>query len=249
MLRSTIVLFGCLVLGALVTHASSPGSQLETVAGVATIHPIEHATFVLEWKGRTVAVDPVGGGDSFSGLPTPGLVLITHQHGDHLSVDTVEALADEATQIVVPPSVAERLPEAWQDRVTVLRNGERTSWHDILIEAIPAYNLTPDRLKFHPRGRDNGYVLGLGETRIYISGDTEDIPEMRALEDIDAAFLCMNLPYTMDVSAAASAVNEFRPKVVFPYHFRGQSGMSDIDRFRELVGEGSDSEVRLLEWY
>jgi L-ascorbate metabolism protein UlaG (beta-lactamase superfamily) len=111
------------------------------------------------------------------------------------------------------------------------------------------YNLSPERQGFHAKGRGNGYLLTLGGARIYISGDTEDIPEMRALKNIDAAFVCMNLPYTMDVEAAADAVLEFKPKVVFPYHYRGKGGMSDLEEFRSLVAKDPKIEVRLLEWY
>ena len=110
-------------------------------------------------------------------------------------------------------------------------------------------NTPPERQNFHAKGRGNGYLLTLGGTRIYISGDTEDVPEMRALENIDAAFVCMNLPYTMEVTAAAGAVLEFRPKVVFPYHYRGKSGMSDLDQFQSLVAKDPGIEIRLLEWY
>jgi len=115
---------------------------------------------------------------------------------------------------------------------------------------LPMYNLTADRQQFHPKGRGNGYVLTLGAKRIYISGDTEDIPEMRQLENIDVAFVCMNLPYTMDVEAAADAVLDFKPKIVYPYHYRGKGGMSDLEEFRSIVGAGDgDIEVRLLKWY
>jgi L-ascorbate metabolism protein UlaG (beta-lactamase superfamily) len=121
--------------------------------------------------------------------------------------------------------------------------------HGITIQAIPMYNLTPERADFHVKGRGNGYVIGLGGSRIYVSGDTEDIPEMRGLEGIDAAFVCMNLPYTMDVEAAADAVLEFRPRIVYPYHYRGRPEVSDIGRFRELVAANPAIEVRLLRWY
>jgi L-ascorbate metabolism protein UlaG (beta-lactamase superfamily) len=131
----------------------------------------------------------------------------------------------------------------------VLANGESTSWRDIGIEAMPMYNLDPEKQRFHPKGRGNGYVLTLGGARIYISGDTEDIPEMRALENIDAAFVCMNLPYTMDVEAAADAVLEFRPRIVYPYHFRGSGGMSDLDDFQSRVAAKPGVEVRVLSWY
>lgn len=250
--RSLLICLALVVPPAVAASDDAPPpdrDELATTAGPLLVHPIDHATMVLQWSGRTVAVDPVGGGERFAGFPTPGLVLITHEHGDHLSVETVDAIAGKSTAIIAPPSVAEKLPAAWQGRVTVLRNGERTTWNDIAVEAIPAYNLTPERLQFHPEGRDNGYVLGFGGTSVYIAGDTEDIPEMRALEGIDAAFVCMNLPYTMDVSAAADAVLEFAPKVVYPYHFRGKDGLSDLDEFRRLVAADPAIEVRVLDWY
>ena len=116
---------------------------------------------------------------------------------------------------------------------------------DLSIQAIPAYNTTPARLQYHPKGRDNGYVLTLGGQRLYISGDTEDIPEMLGLKNIDAAFVCMNLPYTMDVEQAARAVKSFKPRIVYPYHYRG----SDLEKFKALVGSDSSIEVRLRDWY
>ena len=251
MIGRTLALSVMLVLPLAAAAETSPPkrAELASAAGPLVIHPVEHATMVLQWNGRTVAVDPVGGAEPFAAFPEPGLVLITHQHGDHLSVETIEGISGEATALIAPPAVAEQLPEGWAERVTVLRNGEETTWEGIQVAAIPAYNLTPERRQFHPQGRDNGYVLSVGGTRLYISGDTEDIPEMRELEDIDAAFVCMNLPYTMDVEAAAAAVLEFSPRVVYPYHFRGKDGVSDLDRFRDLVAAKPDIEVRVLDWY
>lgn len=121
---------------------------------------------------------------------------------------------------------------------------------DVAIEAIPMYNLREEALKFHEKGRGNGYILTLGGERVYISGDTEDIPEMRNLENIDIAFVCMNLPYTMTVESAASAVLDFKPKKVYPYHYRGTEGLSDVGKFKTLVNEGDSSiDVIQLDWY
>jgi L-ascorbate metabolism protein UlaG (beta-lactamase superfamily) len=146
--------------------------------------------------------------------------------------------------------VAEKLPDALRDRAVVLANGGKADVAGISIEAVPMYNLTPERLRFHAKGRGNGYVLNMGGKRVYNSGDTEDIPEMRQLQNIDVAFVCMNLPYTMDVEQAASAVREFQPKVVYPFHYRGAGGKkSDVERFKRLAEEGGNIEVRLLEWY
>jgi L-ascorbate metabolism protein UlaG (beta-lactamase superfamily) len=241
---------GAMVLGSAMTvSASLRETEIETSEGAARVVVIEHATFVIEWDGKVIAVDPVGGGGAFAAHPAADLILVTDVHRDHLSLSTVAALTRDATVIVAPPAVAERFPETEQDRLLVLENGDREVWQNVGIEAVPMYNTTPGRQKFHPEGRGNGYVLTFGDTRVYISGDTEDIPEMRALDNIDAAFVCMNLPYTMDIKAAASAVLDFRPDIAIPYHYRGEDGMSDIKKFRKLVTKNSDVEVRLLEWY
>jgi L-ascorbate metabolism protein UlaG (beta-lactamase superfamily) len=239
----------CVCFTAVVFAGSGSDNTIETSEGPLVIHPIEHASFVMQWNGKTIAVDPVGGGTPFLDLGPADLILITDIHGDHLSLETVAVLAKPEAVIVCPTAVAEKFTEGDRGRLTVLANGESTEWGQATIEAIAAYNLTPERQNFHAKGRGNGYVLTLGGARIYISGDTEDVPEMRALENIDAAFVCMNLPYTMDVEAAADAVLEFKPKVVFPYHYRGKGGMSDLDQFRALVSRYPWIEVRLLEWY
>jgi L-ascorbate metabolism protein UlaG (beta-lactamase superfamily) len=221
------------------------GDRVATKDGDLVIHPINHATLALGWKNLTFYIDPVGGAARFAGLPRPDLILITHDHGDHLSADTLKAVAGEKTALVAPPAVAGQLPAELRQRTTVLTNGETKSLQGITIEAVPMYNTTPERANFHPKGRGNGYVLTFADKRVYLSGDTEDIPEMRALKNIAVAFLCMNLPYTMTVDQAASAVREFRPKIVYPYHSRG----SDLEKFKKLVGEDVGVEVRLRDWY
>lgn len=208
---------------------------------VFTFSPIKHATFVLQSGSTTIYVDPVGEATAFKDFPAPDLILITHIHKDHLAPELVATLKQAKTQIIGPPTVTENLGYG-----TTIRNGETTEVLGLKIEAIAAYNTTAARLNFHPKGRDNGYVLSKSGKRLYISGDTEDIPEMRALKDIDIAFVCMNLPFTMTVEQAASAVNDFKPKVVIPYHYRGKPNMSDIDAFERLVTE---SKVRKLKWY
>lgn len=220
------------------------GDRFDSEQGEIIVHPINHATFVISWSGKTIYVDPVGGAGKFEGLPKPDLVLVTDIHGDHLSAETLQSVTQANSQIVAPEAVAKTFSSTLSEKTTVLRNGESKTLSDIKIEAIPMYNLTPDRLKFHSKGRGNGYVLTLGKKRFYISGDTEDIPEMRALKNIDVAFVCMNLPYTMTVDQAADAVRAFKPKVVYPYHYRG----SDLEKFKTLVGD-SGIEVRIRDWY
>jgi L-ascorbate metabolism protein UlaG (beta-lactamase superfamily) len=234
---------------ALSAVALAAADQIASEKGAISVTPIEHATFVLGWDAKTIYVDPVGGAERFASHSRPDLVLITHTHGDHLDVPTLQGVVTANTRIVAPAEVAEKLPEALRAQTEVVGNGGSTQQVGAKIEAIAAYNLTGERSRFHPKGHGNGYVLNLGGTRVYVSGDTEDVPEMRALRDIDAGFVCINLPYTMTVEQAADAVLAFKPKVVYPYHFRGQGGKSDLDRFKALVAKDPGIEVRLLQWY
>lgn len=212
--------------------------------GEVVIHPVDHASMVLETPSGVIHVDPVGGADLYADLPAPDLILITHEHGDHYDQPTLDALA--AVPIIANPAVAGMLPAAMAERTTVMENGDRAQALEIAIEAVPAYNITEDRLNFHPQGRDNGYVLTIGDRRFLIAGDTEDTPELRALEDIHVAFMPMNLPYTMTVGQAAEAVTAFAPDFVYPYHHRD----SDLEEFTRLVAEGgSGAQVVIAPWY
>ena len=201
---------------------------------------------MIEAGGKVIHVDPVGP-ELYDGVPQADLILITDIHGDHMAPPSIAKVKKADTVIIAPAAVAKTVTEA-----KVLANGESQKWSGWTIEAVPMYNIKrgPSEGKlFHDKGRGNGYLLTFGGKRIYISGDTEDIPEMRGLKDIDAAFVCMNLPYTMDVDHAASAVLAFKPKVVYPYHYRGKDGMSDVEKFKSLVAKDKSIEVRLLKWY
>lgn len=215
--------------------------------------PIQHATFVMEWGDEVIYVDPTGGEESFKDFSEPTLVFITDIHGDHFNVETLNAIP-QTFDLVAPKAVFNKMPESLQTRTKILANGEFFNFHGFDIEAIPMYNITQDRLKFHEKGRGNGYVISKDNYKVYISGDTEDIPEMRNLENIDLAFICMNLPYTMTPDAAAEATLEFKPKKVIPYHYRGmkdgETHYFDIKKFRTIVNTQNDEiEVQLLEWY
>jgi L-ascorbate metabolism protein UlaG (beta-lactamase superfamily) len=221
---------------------------LKTDKGDLVITPVEHASFAMKWNGKTIFVDPTKGGDAWKEFGKPDMILVTDIHGDHLDPKTLTAVRAPDSLLIVPAAVAEKLgPD--KGSAKILNNGETTKVGDIMIEAVPMYNLTAERKNFHTKGRGNGYVLTIGGKRLYISGDTEDIPEMRALKDIDAAFICMNLPYTMDVEHAAKAVLAFKPKIVYPYHYRGAKEMSDVEKFKTLVAEDKSIEVRQLKWY
>jgi len=242
---------GLLALGATPALVSMVSAQdvpntIPVEGGELTIHPVGHASFVLQAGDTVIYVDPVGEASAYQAFPGANFILITHEHGDHFNVDLLNVLAGEGTKMVTNPAVFEKLPENLRGIASQLANGEKTEAAGVAIDAIPAYNTTEDRLQYHPKGRDNGYVLSLSGARVYIAGDTEDIPEMRALQDIDVAFVPMNLPYTMTVEQAASAVNEFKPKVVYPYHYQG----SDVEQFKKLVeAGGGEIEVRLAKWY
>lgn len=215
-----------------------------------SINPIEHASMVLNWNGTIIYVDPVGGREMYSQYSEPAMVLVTDIHGDHFDVPTLEAIVTDKTSIIAPQAVYDKLPKSLQNITEILKNGVTTTKSEIEIEAIPMYNLRPEALKFHEKGRGNGYVLEKSEARVYISGDTEDIPDMRNLKNIDIAFVCMNLPYTMTVEKAAEAVLDFKPKKVYPYHYKGTEGLSDVAKFKTLVKEGNeDIKVVQRNWY
>ena len=231
-----------------VQAAAHTSNMFETAAGPITVHPVEHASIVMETPVGTIYVDPVGDLSNYADFPRADLVLITHEHGDHYNVETLNGVVTDATQLITNPAVHDMLPENLKAMATSMANGDTGSYDTLSVEAVPAYNITEGRLDFHPQGRDNGYVLGFEDFRVYISGDTEDTPEMRALTDIDLAFVSNNLPFTMDKEAAASAVNEFRPGAVYPYHYRGRDGGTQDPRaFAELVDDGI--EVRIGDWY
>ncbi|SHH54630.1 MBL fold metallo-hydrolase [Winogradskyella jejuensis] len=214
------------------------------------VKPINHGTLVLKSEDYTFYIDPVGGADKFNGMGRPDFVLITDIHGDHLNIDTLKDLNLSETTLVAPKAVIDKLPNSIANNVVVLNNDDNFEIDNLKIEAIPMYNLREEALKFHPKGRGNGYVINIDFKRIYISGDTEDIPEMRNLKDIDMAFVCMNLPYTMTEKSAASAVLDFKPKKVYPYHYRGKDGLSDVEAFKnEVSAKNSDIKVMLLNWY
>ncbi|WP_417195649.1 MBL fold metallo-hydrolase [Bizionia sp.] len=218
------------------------------------ITPIEHASMVITFHDTSIYVDPVGEVVRYADFKSPSFILITDIHGDHLDIKTLEAINTTNTIIIGPQAVKDKLPESLLANFNVLENGQKKD--DFLnktamyIEAIPMYNLREEALKFHPKGRGNGYILAINKTRIYISGDTEDIPEMRNLKNIDIALVCMNLPYTMPIEAAADAVLAFQPKTILPYHYRGTDGFSNVESFKKRINDQNKSiEVIQLDWY
>jgi L-ascorbate metabolism protein UlaG (beta-lactamase superfamily) len=223
---------------------------IPTARGPLTVQPVTHASLVLSLKELVIYVDPSGAA-KFKGLPAPDMILITDIHGDHFDTSTLAVVMTPNTVLVVPQVVADKLPASYdKSRVVVMKNGDQVNRSGITITATPMYNLPESPTAMHTKGRGNGYVLNIGGKNIYLSGDTQGIPEMRSLQNIDVAFVCMNLPYTMDVKEAADAVLAFRPKIVYPYHYRGKGGLSDVNEFKSLVNAGNKGiEVRLRDWY
>ena len=209
--------------------------------GQVEITPITHGSVVLTWQNKTIYVDPWSRGN-YENIPPADLILITDIHADHLDPEQIAKVRKPGTRIIAPAAVQKTVTDA-----QILNNGETTEVIGIRIEAIPMYNLQrgpqPGQL-YHTKGRGNGYILTFGNERIYLSGDTECIPEMKQLRDIDVAFVCMNLPYTMTPEEAAGCVNVFKPKVVYPYHY----GESDLSAFQEAVTDPG-IQVRILDWY
>ncbi len=219
---------------------------VKTSKGDIDVTPIHHATMLLSFAGKNFYLDPTKD-SSFEGMPKADVIVITDIHGDHLDPAGISAIRKADTAIVAPPAVAEKLADAGV-AITVIKNGESREVAGVGVEAVPMYNLKrgPSEGKlFHDKGRGNGYVFTFDDKRIYVSGDTECTPEMRALKKIDVAFVCMNLPYTMPPEEAAECVRDFRPKVAIPYHHRG----SNLDAFKSAIPADAGVEVRIRPWY
>lgn len=223
------------------------GDHLPTSEGDVVVHPLYHASTFLSWNGKGIYMDPDDDAayeSTYVGLPKADLILVTHSHGDHFSSGKIETLRKTNTLIIVPQAVYTSLTTAQKTNAIVLANGASTNVMGLRIEAVPAYNSN------HPLGTGNGYVLTIGGRRLYFSGDTGNVPEIRALQSIDLAFLCMNTPFTMTPSDATNCVRAMRPRIVYPYHYRDQSGATtNAAHFRRILGTDPGIEVRLRKWY
>jgi len=214
----------------------------QTDKGNLAITFIGHGTLMMMWDGKVIHIDPVSREADYSKLPKADLILVTHEHGDHLDPATIAQIRQANTPVIVSKSCEGKVPDE-----TVLSNGQSITADGIHVEVVPAYNLVHKRSNgqpFHPKGDGNGYVLTMGGKRIYIAGDTENIPEMKNLKNIDIAFLPMNLPYTMTPEQAAEAARSFMPKILYPYHF----GQTDPQKLVKLLkGTSIDVRVRKME--
>ena len=223
-----------------VTAAEGPPTdRIATSAGPLDLTFLGHGTLMLTFKDTVLHVDPYGKVADYAALPRADLVLLTHDHADHLDQAALALVRTPVTDIVLPPVCADRVQGG-----LILKNGETRTVRGITVTAVPAYNLVHHRDNgepFHPRGAGNGYLLDFGDTRLYVAGDTENTPEMAALKDVDIAFLPMNLPYTMTPEMVADAARSFRPRILYPYHY----GDTDPQRLVELLRDQGDIEVRI----
>lgn len=210
-----------------------------TSAGELTITFLGHGSLLIQFKGMNIYLDPFSRVADYAQLPKADVILITHEHRDHLDPAALEAILTNETSVILTEIAASQL-----GRGMVMHNGEERTVRGIRVEAVPAYNLVnrrPGGDPFHPKGAGNGYVLTLGERRVYLAGDTEAIPEMKQLKEIDIAFLPMNLPYTMTPEMCAEAARSFRPAILYPYHF----GETDPSLLAPLLKDAPEIEVRI----
>lgn len=215
---------------------------IKTTKGDLIMLFIGHGTLMFEINNKIIHIDPTSREADYSTMPKADLILVTHEHGDHLDWSAIEKIKTTNTQLIMTETCAESTENP--KNITVMKNGDKQKTESATIEAVPAYNIKHKRSNgkaFHPKGIGNGYVLTIGKTKIYIAGDTENIPEMKNLKKIDIAFLPMNLPYTMTPEMVADASKLFEPKVLYPYHY----GKTNTDKLVELMKNNNKTEVRI----
>lgn len=224
-------------------HAMFEEDAIATSAGELKITFVGHGTLMFTFGGKVIHVDPVSREADYGTMPKGDIILVTHGHGDHLDPEAIALVRKEGTAIILPAACAQAVKGG-----TVMKNGDVLTVQGLKIEAVPAYNIVHMRAPgqpFHPRGEGNGYVITFGDKRVYVAGDTENTPEMKALRDIDVAFLPMNLPYTMTPEMVADAAGAFRPRILYPYHY-GQTDTSELTRL--LAGEkGIEVRIRAMQ--
>jgi L-ascorbate metabolism protein UlaG (beta-lactamase superfamily) len=212
---------------------------IKTQAGDLTITFIGHGTLMFNFNGKIFHVDPWSKLADYSKLPKADFIVITHEHQDHLDVDTINKIRTKNTVIVSNENSQKKIRQS-----LAMRNGDKKDLNGVLIEAVPAYNILHMKKPgepYHPKDAGNGYIFTFGDKKIYVAGDTENTPEMKKLENIDVAFLPMNLPYTMSPEMVADAAKAFKPKVLYPYH----TGDTDISKLTGLMKQTEGVELRL----
>jgi len=212
---------------------------IKTASGDLKITFIGHGTLLFNFDGKVIHIDPVGQYADYSKLPKADIILLTHEHSDHLDIKAIETIRKEATILVMNETCAAQIKDG-----IVLKNGDKKTVDGLEIDAVPAYNIVhmhSEGVPFHKKGVGNGYVIKFSDKKVYVAGDTENIPEMKRLEKIDIAFLPMNLPYTMTPEMVADAAKAFKPKILYPYHY----GDTDTSRLSSLMKDTPEVEVRI----
>jgi len=250
-MKKEIAFLFCVILFIAAQAQIATSDTYNTSKGSLVIQPLVHASMLLTWQNKNIYIDPSQIEDLDYDFPKATVVFITDIHGDHLNIKTLQKIINSKTILVMPLAAQFKLKDSGiKNTIITLRNGETKKIAGIRVSAIPMYNLPESAKSKHVKGRGNGYVLDFRGKRVYIAGDTADIKEMRALKNIDIAFVCMNLPYTMTVAKAADAVLNFKPAVVYPFHYRGKGGFSDVNKFKIIVNQGNKAiEVKLKNWY
>jgi L-ascorbate metabolism protein UlaG (beta-lactamase superfamily) len=233
------ILILCLSVVTQIAAAKEPQMDQYTLGNkILKIYFLGHATLMLDYGGTIIHVDPVARYADYNTMPKADIILVTHQHSDHLDSNSISKISKPSTTLILNPASFAIVKSGIS-----LANGKTWQSGDIRVEAVPAYNTTPGRDKYHPKGRDNGYILTLGQTRIYIAGDTENIPEMAGIKEITIAFLPMNQPYTMTPEQVAAAAKVIKPKILYPYHY----GDTDVNRLKTLMAGNKDTELKIRE--
>lgn len=218
-----------------------------TEMGELVISFVGHGTLMMQLGNTVIHIDPVSREADYDEMPAADLILITHEHGDHLDARAISKILNDDTKLVMTQTCFDMFEMEGSMNMDVLRNGDKTVFEKINIEAIPAYNIEHKRSNgtaYHPKGSGNGYILDLGGFRVLIAGDTENTPEIKALKNINVAFLPMNLPYTMTPEMVADAAKSIKPEVLYPYHF----GNTDTNMLVELMKGCKDVEVRIRDF-
>jgi len=234
-----VITFGIIFLGAVLKDFEQ--DVIKTSQADLKITFIGHGTLMFTFGDKVIHVDPIGSQADYTTFPKADIILVTHEHSDHLDPAAIAILRTEKTDLIFPEKCSEKIKNG-----TIMKNGETKIIQEIKIEVVPAYNivhLRSEGLPFHPKGQGNGYVITFADKRVYVAGDTENVPEMKALKDIDIAFLPMNLPYTMTPEMVADAARVIRPKILYPYHF----GDTDTSKIVDLLKDRKEIEVRIRE--
>lgn len=216
--------------------------RLQTRQGEVLIHFVGHASLYLEHNNKIIHIDPWSRVANYDSLPDADLILLTHHHRDHLDTTALKAITRKDTYMIMAPVCLEHFKPL--TKYELISNNQKTTWNDIEIEAVAAYNIVhmrPNGQPYHPKGEGNGYILGIGGKRIYVAGDTENIPEMEQLGNIDIAFLPVNLPFTMTTDMLADAVRKVKPGIVYPYHY----GQTDLEEVQQKIRAVSSAEIRI----